>query len=216
MTGNSAMNEREQHWQNVYENKAEDAVSWYQARPALSLRLIANTGLGKNATLIDAGGGASRLVDHLLDAGYADIAVLDIAPAALEKARARLGPRADDVEWICADLLRWRPRRRYDLWHDRAVFHFLTEAADRRRYVEVLKAALAPGGQVIIATFAPDGPESCSGLPVQRHSPESIAWTLGEDFELLETVDEWHETPAGRVQHFNHTRLRRRALDASG
>ncbi len=198
----------QQHWSGVYATKNEDEVSWYQARPETSLRLIANTGCGAHAALIDAGGGASTLVDHLLDAGHDDLTVLDIAPEALEKARARVGERAGHVEWIAADVLQWQPTRRYDIWHDRAVFHFLTDAQDRRRYVQVLTRALKPGGHVIIATFAPDGPEKCSGLPVMRHSPHSIAAELGDAFELLETVDEHHITPAGRVQHFNYARLR--------
>ena len=201
--------DRKAHWQGVYERKHEDEVSWYQARPETSLRLIANTGLGHDAAIIDAGAGASRLVDYLLDAGYADITVLDIAETALGKARERLGERAGQVDWIVADLLAWRPRRHYDIWHDRAVFHFLTDAADRRRYVEVLRSAIAPGAHVIIATFAPDGPEKCSGLPVMRHSPESIAAELGAGFELEETADEHHMTPAGKVQHFNYARLKR-------
>ena len=200
---------RRAHWQGVYARKNEDEVSWYQARPATSLQLIANTGLGKDAAIIDAGGGASRLVDHLLDAGYTDVTVLDIAEAALAKARARLAERAGRVRWIAADLLTWQPERPFDIWHDRAVFHFLTDADDRRRYVEVLKAALKPDGQVIIATFAPDGPEKCSGLPVMRHSPQSIAAELGAGFELVETADEHHVTPAGKVQHFNYARLKR-------
>ncbi len=201
--------DRKEHWQGVYERKHEDEVSWYQARPETSLRLIANTGLGREAAIIDAGAGASRLVDYLLDSGYADITVLDIADTALGKARERLGERAGQVDWIIADLLAWRPRRPYDIWHDRAVFHFLTQAEERRRYVEVLKSALKPGGHVIIATFAPDGPEKCSGLPVMRHSPESIAAELGAGFKLLETADEHHVTPAGKVQHFNYARLKR-------
>ena len=203
------MGERKVHWESVYASRDEDDVSWYQARPAMSLELIARAagGRGKEAAIIDAGGGASRLVDHLLDAGYADVTVLDIAAPALEKARARLGARARQARWIEADLLNWRPGRPYDVWHDRAVFHFLTEAADRRRYVEVLKAALKPGGQAVIATFAPDGPEKCSGLPVMRHSPESIAAELGEAFALIEARDEHHTTPAGRAQHFNYARL---------
>ena len=199
------------HWQKVYESRNEDEVSWYQARPALSLQLIENTGVSPEAAdIVDVGGGASLLVDHLLDAGWRHVTVLDIAPAALEKAKRRLDARAGQVTWICADLLRWTPPRRYDIWHDRAVFHFLTDPADRQRYVKVLKRALKPGGHVIIATFAPDGPEKCSGLPVQRHAPEDIARELGADFALVEAADEHHTTPAGRIQHFNYARLRRR------
>jgi len=204
-----APEDRERHWRGVYAGKDEDEVSWYQARPETSLRLIAATGAGREAPIIDAGGGASTLVDHLLDAGHADITVLDIAPEALKKARLRLGARAAQVRWIAADLLSWQPPRQYAIWHDRAVFHFLTAEEDRQRYVEVLKRALAPGRHVIIATFAPDGPERCSGLPVMRHSPESIAATLGPDFTLEEAADEHHTTPAGKVQHFNYARLRR-------
>ena len=201
--------ERQAHWQGVYTRKNEDEVSWYQARPEVSLRFIANAGPGREAAIIDAGGGASRLVDHLLEAGHADVTVLDIAEAALEKARARLGEGAERVRWIAADLLSWRPDRQFDIWHDRAVFHFLTEAEDRQRYVDVLQSALKPGGHVIIATFAPDGPEKCSGLPVMRHSPQSIAAELGDGFALVETADEHHVTPAGRMQHFNYARLKR-------
>ena len=200
-------NDRQAHWRGVYAGKSADEVSWYQARPELSLRLIANTGLGGGAALLDAGGGASTLVDHLLEAGYEDITVLDIAPEGMRQARARLGPRAALVQWIVADLLQWTPPRAYDLWHDRAVFHFLTQEEDRRRYVQVLKDAVPAGRHVIIATFAPDGPEKCSGLPVMRHSPQSIAAELGADFELVETADEHHTTPAGKVQHFNYARL---------
>lgn len=203
--------DRAGHWQRVYETKATDAVSWYQAHPALSLELIALSGVGKRARLIDAGGGASVLVDHLLAAGYADITVLDIAPAALAAAQQRLGDDAGRVNWVAADVLSWRPAAPFDLWHDRAVFHFLTEQDDRRRYVDTLRHALKPGGQVIISTFAPDGPEKCSGLPVQRHDAASIAATLGDGFTLIEQRDEHHLTPVGKEQHFVYARLRRQS-----
>ena len=201
--------DRAGHWQRVYETKDTDAVSWYQAHPRLSLELIELSGVGKDARIVDAGGGASVLVDHLLAAGYADITVLDIAPAALAAAQERLGDDAGRVNWVAADVLAWRPEAPFDLWHDRAVFHFLTEEDDRRRYVKTLRHALKPGGQVIIATFAPDGPEKCSGLPVMRHDAASIAATLGDGFTLIEQRDEHHRTPAGKEQHFVYARLRR-------
>ncbi|MFN4276187.1 MAG: methyltransferase [Ferrovibrio sp.] len=204
---------RQQHWQEVYTTKGEDEVSWFQDRPQTSLDLIAQTGLTAKASLIDIGGGASRLVDALLDLGWRDVAVLDIAAAALAKARERLGPRgvgADwGVDWIVADVTSWRPQRRYDLWHDRAVFHFLTDAEDRAAYRAALRAAVPPGGHVVIGSFAPDGPERCSGLPVQRYSPESLQAELGPDFVLQQALQEGHHTPAGRLQHFQFSRFRR-------
>ncbi len=203
--------ELKQHWRAVYAGKDEDEVSWYQARPSLSLQLIRAAVAAPDAAIIDAGGGASTLVDHLLQAGYRDISVLDIAPEGMDKAKARLGAeQAAQVRWIVADLLQWQPPQMYDLWHDRAVFHFLTEEEQRQRYVDVLRRATRPGGHVIIATFAPDGPEMCSGLPVRRQSPQEIAAALGEEFDLLQTADEHHTTPAGKVQHFNYALLRRR------
>lgn len=204
---------REQHWQGVYTTKGEDEVSWFQDRPQTSLDLIAQTGLTAKASLIDIGGGASRLVDALLEAGWRDIAVLDIAAAALAKARERLGPRgagADwSIDWIVADITSWQPQRRYDLWHDRAVFHFLTDPEDRAAYKSALRAAVAPGGHVVIGSFAPDGPERCSGLPVQRYSPASLQAELGPDFVLQQALQEEHRTPAGRLQHFQFSRFRR-------
>lgn len=200
---------REQHWQEVYSTKDEAEVSWFQDRPQTSLGLIAQTGLSPHASLIDIGGGASRLVDALLAAGWRDIAVLDIAGAALAKARVRLGPQGAGVDWIVADITAWQPRRRYDLWHDRAVFHFLTDPADRAAYKAALRSAMAPGGHVVIGGFALDGPERCSGLPVQRYSPETLSAELGPDYVLEQALQEDHHTPAGRVQHFQFSRFRR-------
>ena len=197
--------DRKQHWEEVYRQKAEDAVSWFQVHPDISLELIRAAGLQPSDPLIDVGGGASRLVDHLLGEGYRDLTVLDISEAALERAGARLGPRALEVQWLVADVTRWHPERRYRLWHDRAVFHFLTEAADRAAYVANLRAALGDGGRALIASFAPDGPERCSGLPVRRYAPESLATELGPEFRLAEHRAEQHITPAGRVQSFQYS-----------
>lgn len=199
-----------QHWEQVYRDKAEDTVSWFQVHPQLSLELIrAHTKPGE--PIIDVGGGASRLVDHLLAEGYTDLTVLDLAETALERAGARLGPAALKVQWLVADVTRWRPQRRYRFWHDRAVFHFLTEPQDRAAYVAALNSALAPGDHALIASFAPDGPERCSGLPVQRYSPESLAAELGGSFRLRESREETHLTPMGRLQRFQYSLLERTA-----
>ena len=197
--------DRKQHWDEVYAEKAEDTVSWFQVHLDLSLELIRAAGTAPADPVIDVGGGASRLVDHLLHAGYRDLTVLDIAAAALERAGTRLGPAALKVQWLVADVTRWQPARLYRLWHDRAVFHFLIEAAERAAYLANLRRALAPGGHAIIASFALDGPERCSGLPVQRYSPESLAAELGPAFRLTGRRAESHLTPAGRVQQFQYS-----------
>ncbi|MGE5624184.1 MAG: class I SAM-dependent methyltransferase [Bacillota bacterium] len=197
--------ERKHHWEEVYRQKAEDTVSWFQVHPEYSLELIHSTGIGRAEPIIDVGGGASRLVDHLLAEGYTDLTVLDVAEAALEKAGARLGPGALKVQWLVADVTRWTPPRRYRLWHDRAVFHFLTEAAERTAYREALSAGLVPGGTAIIASFAPDGPERCSGLPVVRYSPAALAVELGAGFRLRAERYESHLTPAGKLQRFQYS-----------
>jgi len=201
---------RQRHWQGIYQTKAPTAVSWYQARPELSLALIARTGIGPDARVVDVGGGASTLVDALLDRGFHRVDILDVAPAALDHAKRRLGTRASRVGWIVADVTRWRPTTAYDLWHDRAVFHFLTEEADRRRYAAVLANAVRSGGHAIVATFALDGPERCSGLPVQRHSPATLAAAFAPHFALVESEREEHVTPAGATQRFVHCRFARR------
>ncbi|HEU5399615.1 MAG TPA: class I SAM-dependent methyltransferase [Gammaproteobacteria bacterium] len=193
------------HWHEVYAQKAEDAVSWFQPRPDISLALIAAAGLDPLDPIVDVGGGASRLVDNLLAEGHRDVTVLDVAAAALEKSRARLDTAKDSVHWVVADITRWRPERRYRLWHDRAAFHFLTTSEDRLAYRRALEAGLMPGGTAIIASFAIDGPERCSGLPVQRYSPDTLAAELGPTFKLMERHQEEHTTPAGRVQHFQYS-----------
>lgn len=196
------------HWQTVWTTKPADEVSWYQDDPAPSLAMIAAAGLRKDAAIIDVGGGASTLVDRLLERGYVHVAVLDIAEAALRQAAERLGPMGDDVTWIEADVLDWRPvPGLFDLWHDRAVLHFLAEPADQARYVEVMKAALGPGATVVLAAFAPDGPEKCSGLPVRRHDSASLAALLGPEFRLAEEARQEHVTPGGNVQKFQWARF---------
>jgi SAM-dependent methyltransferase len=160
---------RQAHWENVYTTKGEKEVSWFQENPAPSLELIELTGLSEEAAIIDIGGGASRLVDELLARTFRRLTVLDLSGAALAAARERLGNRGSDVQWVIADVTKWEPTRTYDLWHDRAAFHFLTEETDQSAYVDRLKKAVKPGGHVIIATFALDGPERCSGLPIVCH-----------------------------------------------
>ncbi|NUO61296.1 MAG: class I SAM-dependent methyltransferase [Hamadaea sp.] len=198
-----------QHWQRTYDTKGVDEVSWYQTDPAVSLRLLTAAGLTPASRVLDVGGGASVLADRLLDAGIGDVTVLDIADSALSAARTRLGERAGAVTWLVRDVLAWNPEPRYDLWHDRAVFHFLTDPADRDRYRRVLAAGLAPGGHVVIGTFAADGPQSCSGLPVARYDADQLAAQF-PGFEPIESAREEHHTPWDSVQPFTWLVLRRR------
>jgi len=202
--------ERQTHWDNIYAQRQPAELAWYQAHPETSLRLIAASGVGKDAALIDIGGGASLLVDKLVEAGYAEVTVLDISAAAIAAAQMRLGARAEAVRWLTQDVIAFAPPEKYALWHDRAVFHFLTEAADRQVYLAAAASALDGGGQMIIATFAPDGPEKCSGLPVVRYDAQSLAKEAGEPFELLESCGETHVTPGGVKQSFSYCRFRRR------
>lgn len=204
---------RKEHWEQVYQTKAPDNVSWFQTRPAISLMLIESSGVGKDAGVIDVGGGASVLVDCLLDAGFSKLAVLDISAAALEHARHRLGKRAEAVEWLEADVTTFQATRRFGFWHDRAVFHFLTDKADRQKYVETLKRTLTPGGQVVIASFAIDGPLKCSGLEVAHYDAASISAELGAGFQLIEQVNEKHATPWATEQKFSYFRF---AMSADG
>ena len=203
--------DRRAHWERVYRGKQPTETSWYQAEPALSLELIGNGGVGPGDGLIDVGGGASLLVDHLLARGYGDVTVLDLSAEALQHARRRLGPDAQRVAWIVADVTEFVPTRTFALWHDRAAFHFLTDPADRWRYVQVLEAALEPGGQAIIAAFAPDGPERCSGLDIVRYDADTLGAALGGGFRLLEERRESHRTPQGREQRFGFYRFLRGA-----
>ncbi len=204
------MSGRSTHWDNVYATKGEAEVSWFQDSPTISLEMIRAANPDHGAAIIDIGGGASRLVDALLQDGYRDVAVLDLSANALDAAKKRIGGAGSIVDWIVADATTWQPAKAYDVWHDRAAFHFLTEPRDRAAYVERLRAALTPGGQVIIGTFAPDGPEKCSGLPVQRHDSASLAAELGPGFELVETRSETHHTPWDSTQAFQFSRFRRR------
>lgn len=199
-----------EHWNGVYATKAETAVSWFQAAPTQSLELIERYAPSRDAPIIDIGGGASRLVDELIGFGYTDLTVLDIARTGLDRSRARLGAGADRVDWIVADVTRWRPSRTFAVWHDRAVFHFLTSTDDQDAYVSALSEGTVQGAIVIVSTFALDGPERCSGLPVQRYSAETLSVRLGSAFGLMKEAREVHATPGGSEQSFTYAVFRRR------
>ena len=201
---------RRSHWEDVYGGKRHTEVSWYQEVPDKSLALISATGVSTEDAIIDIGGGASTLVDHLLEAGYADVTVLDLAATAFDQARKRLGKQAGAVNWVVSDVTQFEPQRQYRLWHDRAVLHFLTTASDRARYVQVLKDALVPGGHAVIATFGPDGPLKCSGLEIRRYSVTMLEELLGPEFEVQSHELENHQTPMGSTQQFLYSCWTRR------
>jgi SAM-dependent methyltransferase len=202
--------EAKKHWEQVYSTKATDAVSWFQPHAATSLRLITDFGVPANAPIIDVGGGASTLVDDLLDNGYGDVTVLDLSATALAAARARLGERAGRVRWREGDIcIANLPEHGFQVWHDRAVFHFLTAPEQREAYVRQVFHAVRPGGLVIVATFAEDGPDRCSGLPVMRYGPAELHSQFGETFRLLGHEREVHRTPAGGEQKFIYCYCRR-------
>lgn len=193
----------EVHWRNVYEQKEADAVSWYRAHLDVSLRFIGSAGLAPEARIVDVGGGASTLVDDLLDDGFTNVAVLDLAAPALDVARGRLGARAGKVDWIVGDATEpVLPEGSVDFWHDRAVFHFLTDARVRADYLAEVHRAVRVGGHVLVATFGLDGPEQCSGLPVARYDADSIHATFGDAFEKIGEARELHATPWGSKQSF--------------
>lgn len=192
-----------EHWERVYATKSAESVSWYQPHADQSLALIRGTGTPRTGSIIDVGGGASTLADDLLADGYTSVTVLDLSASALEAARQRLGARAVSVSWRVGDVTSVQlPEHSYDVWHDRAVFHFLTAEQDRRAYVAQLRRSVKPLGHVIVATFAEDGPSQCSGLPVMRYSPEALHAQFGESFALLRQERESHHTPFGTVQKF--------------
>ncbi len=197
-----------QHWDAVYDRTAGRDVSWFQDRPETSVRLVGPPA-GESPSVIDVGGGASTLAAELLDRGWTDVTVLDVSATALALVRARLADRHPSATLIVTDLLSWRPARRYGVWHDRAVFHFLTAPADRVRYRDLVTAALGPGGLLVLGTFAADGPGSCSGLPTARYDADQLTAQLGPGFALVHTEREEHRTPAGSVQPFTWVVLRR-------
>ena len=201
------MTDRKEHWDHVYQDKSALEVSWYQQKPALSLGMIKHTEVAKTSAIIDIGGGASTLVDCLLSDGFTNISVLDISANALRQAQQRLGSKADNIHWLVTDITSFIAAAKFDLWHDRAVFHFLTENADRLAYVSVLKRSLQPGGHVIMAAFAIGGPVKCSGLDIVQYDANKLCNELGAEFKLVEEASEIHLTPAGKEQKFGYFRF---------
>ena len=201
--------EPSEHWRQVYEVKRPEEVSWFQVSPMPSLDALSRIGMEPSQSLVDIGGGASSLVDALLDGGWHDVTVLDIADTALKASKARLGLRTGAVQWEVADIRTWSPPRAYDIWHDRAVFHFLTEAEDRAAYRQTLLHGTHPGSHVIMATFGLDGPETCSGLPVRRYDAGGLTEELGGAFTLVAEWQEDHHTPWEAEQRFQWAIFRR-------
>jgi len=194
---------RKEHWENVYQTKGRNEVSWFREHLDTSMRLISNTGVGKDASIIDVGGGNSTLVDDLLDSGFVDVSVLDISANAIDGSKERLGAKANGVDWVVADVTSAElPVEKFDVWHDRAVFHFLTAEDDRRKYVELVMRSLKPDGHIIVASFSLEGPQKCSGLDVMRYSPETMHNEFGRPFQLVESLVEIHNTPFSTTQEF--------------
>ena len=198
------------HWDAAYA-RGDDTRSWYEKHPHMSLRMLERAGVSAADAVIDVGGGASPLTGALLDRGFGDLTVLDVSAAGMRHARDRLGPRADQVHWLTADVLSWHPRRRYQAWHDRAVYHFLTTEEHRQQYLRTLAAATAPGAVAVFGCFAPDGPQHCSGLPVARYSPAQLAHQVGAGWLLISQDREEHLTPAGTIQPFTWIAVRRQS-----
>ncbi|MCW8963098.1 MAG: class I SAM-dependent methyltransferase [Gammaproteobacteria bacterium] len=199
--------DRKNHWEKIYSKTSDEDFSWFQNHPAVSLELIDRAGSSVSDYIIDVGGGSSLLVDHLLASGYQHLSVLDISGKALDMARNRLGKGAEKVQWIESDVTSYESTKPYDLWHDRAVFHFLTESDDRRRYVEVLRKVLAPHGAVIIAAFDIGGPTMCSGLNIVQYDADKLSAELGDEFLLQEKIPEMHVTPSNTQQAFRYFRF---------
>lgn len=202
--------DRKNYWEKVYGKKKPEEVSWYQIEPKISLELIASADISRTAKIVDVGGGASVLVDKLLNHGFKDVTVIDVSAKALAHAKERLGSRAESVKWIEADITELEPSQKYELWHDRAVFHFLTDAEDRKKYVQNMDRSLNAGGHVIIASFSMEGPRKCSGLKVERYSPEKMKDEFGSSFELIKSIDEIHVTPSNSEQMFTYFLFKKR------
>jgi SAM-dependent methyltransferase len=199
--------ERQQHWETVYRTKGEQEVSWFEALPEISLSMLDAAGATAESCVLDVGGGDSRLVDALVGRRFSCLAVLDVSEAALERSQRRLGQSGTHVKWLATDVTSEGALDPVDVWHDRAVFHFLVDRSDRQRYMDRLLSTLKPGGTAIIATFAGDGPERCSGLPVRRYSPEALAAEVGERLALIDTIAHQHSTPWGSRQSFQYSRF---------
>ncbi len=204
MSETLAQQQRRDHWESVYSSKNFDAVSWYQPQATQSLSLINASQIELSSAIIDVGGGASKLTDDLLSLGYNDLTVLDVSASALSCLKERLGNKAENVNWIVEDITQFQPTKKYKLWHDRAVFHFLTEQTDRTQYINHLKQALDNKGNLIISAFAINGPQKCSGLPIVQYNEDKMQATLGSSFQLIESRQETHITPWQSEQAFNY------------
>lgn len=207
------MFDRKAHWQTVYQKNSSSAVSWYQKEPKLSLELIRRTGVSDDESIIDVGGGVSVLVDFLCQDGFTNLSVLDISANALADAKKRLGDLSKNIKWIESDITEFCPSHQFSLWHDRAVFHFLTEESDRKKYVNALSQALKEEGHLIIAAFSIGGPDKCSGLEIVQYDSAKLKAELGEYFELLEERNEIHMTPANKEQKFKYFRFVRKVVN---
>lgn len=197
------MENNKSHWNKIYEEKNSTEVSWYEPMPETSLKFIAECKLDKNSAIIDIGGGDSSLVDFLLAKDFTDITVLDVSKKAISRAKARLGDRAEQVKWIISDVLDFVPERKYDLWHDRAAFHFLNEEGQVKKYLEVLEEAVDTGGFVVMSTFSEKGPDKCSGLEVKKYSISNLISLFSESFNMMSCKNVDHRTPSGSVQNFS-------------
>lgn len=201
--------DRTAHWERVYREKAEAELSWHQTDPKDSLELSEQAGVSEAWSVIDVGAGTSHFATQLIQRGILDVMVLDISEFAIERARRQMGKLGEKIEWVVADVTTWTPNKTFDLWHDRAVFHFLVDQDDRAAYINRLYRALRPGGHAIIATFAMDGPEKCSGLPVVRYDPKSLGDVLGEKFKLVKSRRHLHQTPWDSPQSFQFSLFQR-------
>jgi ubiquinone/menaquinone biosynthesis C-methylase UbiE len=201
---------RKQHWERVYKKNKPDKLGWYQDHPEMSLKLVTATGVGVDGNIIDVGGGTSKLAGKLLDQGYKRLTVLDISGSSIERTKLQHGEKSKQITWIEADVTNFNFTESFDIWHDRAVFHFLTNANDRQRYVDSLNHALKPGGHLIISTFGLKGPPKCSGLNIVRYSAETLHKEFGDNFVMIETFDEVHDTPSKDQQNFIYCRFTKR------
>lgn len=205
------MTERKTHWEHIYTNKQPHEVSWTQAVPETSLNFVHDAQLDKQANIIDIGGGDSKLVDHLLDEGYEHITVLDISEQALERAKARLGERAQKVKWIVSDITEFKPGETYDFWHDRAAFHFLTSEEQVAKYLHIAMGAIKTNGRLTIGTFSENGPKKCSGLEIKQYNEDTLTAAVAKGFNKIKCITEDHTTPFDTVQNFIFCSFARKA-----
>ena len=204
------MKERKDHWENVYETKSDQEVSWYQEIPITSLNLINSLSLDKEDSIIDIGGGNSNLVSELSNKGFTNLSVLDISAKSLERTKSKLGQKSTEIQWIVSDILEFQPQQQYNLWHDRATFHFLIQENDVLQYVNIVSKAIKKGGFLIVATFSTSGPKKCSGLEITQYSKEKLQSLFHESFELIQSFEEVHKTPFETEQNFVYIIFKRK------